>query len=54
MVLLVHPQESKLQCHQADTEVDPRGKEKSRPSKEQLEKNRRRRGEQSRLYLEAA
>ena len=48
-----YPQKANLQCHQARTEVEPIGEEEPRPSQEQLEENRGRRGGQGRLHLEA-
>jgi len=41
------------QCHEARTEVEPIGEEEPRPSQEQLEENRGRRGGQGRLHLQA-
>ncbi len=49
-----HPQENKLQCHQAGTGMEPTEEEEPRPSQKQLEEDGRWRGEQSRLHLVAA
>lgn len=49
-----HPQENKLQCHQAGTEMETTGEKEPRPSQKQLEEDVRWQGEQSRLHLVAA